>query len=341
MVGNKKLSKKTNSEGIVVFKPGVGENHYTVKVKFGKYYSCKDIKCYEGNVKNPFKTNIAYNGNPDIDVMPGNFVMGDENGKYTLKKSQYMEVLKRDSHCLFLNNKLTKYTVFSTKSHPNVNHIIKREKWNVIEREINKILVKKNKVNYWPSEVTVSLKGKSYVYPEVRDVQNSGYTCGPTSASVCSQVLKNYFSEKYLAKLSKTDRYGTKCSGIKYALEINNFNCSYFFKYSFDDALNELKNGGTALVFHAKKHYVAILDISDDGKKVLVSNSYGRYDNIPTKWLKVSYMKNKFSPDWDDSLIVKLHYNLLESTINEVNCYYNSMGANWAKHSIYQSIGKV
>ena len=340
LIANKKFSKKTNSEGIVVFKPDVGVNHYTVKVKLGKYFSSKNIKCYEGNVKNPLEDNIDYNGDPDIDVMPGNFVMGDENAKYTLKKAQYKEVLKRDSYCLFLHNKLTKYTFFKTKSHPNVNHIIKREKWNVIEREINKKLVKKNKHNYWPGKVTVSLKGKSYVYPEVRDAQNTGYTCGPTSASVCSQVLKNYVNEKYLAKLAKTDRTGSKCSLLAYSLEKNNFICSYFYKSTFSSALNELKNGGAALIFHAHNHYVAILDISGDGKRVLVSNSYGSYDKIPTKWLKVSYMKNKFSKSWDDSLIVKLNYNLPDSTINEVNCYYNSMGTNWARHSVHQSIGK-
>ena len=340
-IANKKLSKKTNSEGVVVFKPEVGVNHYTINVAFGKYHAYKNLKCYEGNVKNPLTESVSYNGKPDIDVMPGNFIMADNNAKYTLKKAQYRDVLKRDSYCLFLHNKLTKYTFFKTKTHPNINHIIKREKWNVIEREINKKLVKANKNNYWPGSVSVSLKGKSYVYPEIRDVQNTGYTCGPSSASMCSQVLKNYLCEKYLAKLAKTDKTGTKTSALKYALDKNNFICTYYYKNSFLDALKELKNGGAALIFHANKHYVSILDISSDGKKVLVSNSYGSYDKIPTKWLKVSYMKNKFSKSWDDSLIVRLNYNLPDSTINEINCYYASLGSNWLKHNTHQSIGKV
>lgn len=342
IIGNKKLSKKSNSEGIVIFKPNVKANHYTVKVKVGKYYSSKNIKCYDAQVKDPLKENIPLkNGAPDVDLMPGSYVMGDDNAKYTLTKSQYKDVLKRDSYCLFLNNKLTKYTFFKTKSHPKLNHIIKREKWNVIEREINKKLVKANKYGYWPGKITVSLKGKSYTYPEIRDVQNTGYTCGPTSGSVCSQVLKNYVCEKYLAKLAGTKASeGTPCSGIKKALEKNNFICTYYYKASFTDALNELKNGGSALVFHANKHYVTILDISNDGKKVLVSNSYGTYDNIPTKWLKVSYMKTKFS-HWEESLIVKLNYKLSDSTKNSVNAYYNSFGTNWLKHNTYQSIGKI
>jgi hypothetical protein len=339
-IGGKKLTKKANSEGIAIFKPKVNGTYFTVKAKVGKYYSSKNLKCYDGNVKDPLTENVSYKGKPDIDVMPGNYVMGDNNARYTLTKSQYREVLKRDSYCLFFNDKLTKYTFFKTKGHPKLNHIIKREKWNVIERAINSKLVKKNKYGYWPGKISVSLKGKSYTYPEVRDSQNTGYTCGPTSGSVCSQVLKNYVCEKYLSKLAGTKkRTGTTCLGIKKALEKNNFNCTYYYKASFKDALNELKKGGSALVFHANRHYVAIIDISSNGKKVLVSNSYGSYDNIPTKWVKVSYMKKKFS-HWEESLIVKLNYKLSDRTKNTVNCYYNSFGTNWHKHNTRQSIGR-
>ena len=341
IIGGKKITKKANSEGIVVFKPEVKASHYTVKAKVGKYYSAKNIKCYDGNVKDPLNESIPYkNGAPDIDVMPANYVMGDDNAKYTLKKSQYREVLKRDSYCLFLNSKLTKYTFFKTKSHPNLNHIIKREKWNVIERAINTKLVKKNKHGYWPGKITVSLKGKSYKYPYVRDVQGSGYTCGPTSCSMCSQVLKNYVCEKYIAKLAKTNRQGTKCSDMIKAMKKNNMVATYFYKASFNKALNELKNGGAALVFHAKNHYVSILDISSNGKKVLVSNSYGSYDNIPTKWVKVSYLKKKFS-HWEESLIIKLNYKLSDPTITSINNYFNSMGKNWVAQNTHHSIGRT
>ena len=108
--------------------------------------------------------------------------------------------------------------------------------------------------------------------------------------------------------------------------------------YSFGDALDELKKGGAALIFHAERHYVTILDISGDGKKVLVSNSYGSYDNIPSKWIKVSYMKNKFSV-WEESVIVRLGYNLSSSTKDSINCFYNSMGTNWHRHNTNQKMG--
>ena len=341
-IGGKKLSKKANSEGIAIFKPKVKENHYTVKAKVGKYYSSKNIKCYEGNVKDPLKEKVKYkNGHPDVDLMPGSYVMGDENAKYTLKKSQYREVLKRDSYCMFLNSKLPKYTFFKTKSHPKLNHIIKREKWNVIERAINAKLVQKNKKGYWPGEVSVSLRGKYYKYPYVHDEQANGRNCGPTSCSMCSQVLKNYICEKYMAKISKTGAGGTTCPNMIKALKKNHMVATYFYKSTFSSALKELKNGGAALVFHANKHYVSILDVSKNGKKVLVSNSYGRYDGIPTKWVKVSFMKKKFSPKWDESLLIKLNYKLSSSTENSINAYYASMGKNWVAQNTHYGIGWV
>lgn len=339
-IANKQFAKKTNSEGVIVIKPGVGTKKYKVVVKYGKYWTSKRVQGVKGSVRDPLNETVPLkNGVPNVDLMPGNYIMGDGRATYTLTKAQYREVLQRDSHCLFLNNKLSKYTFFKTKSHPNTNHIIKREKWNVIERALNAKLVSANRNNYWPSVISVSLKGKSYTYSEVRDMQNTEYTCGPTAASVCSQVLRNYLSEKYLAgKAGSKPVIGTPCDGMIKALG-KNFNCTYFYKDSFDNALNELKKGGCALIFHTKYHYVTILDISRDGKKVLVSNSYGSYYDIPTKWLSISYMKTRFIINRDDSLIVRLNYSLSNSKKHEVNCYYASMGTNWIRQNTHQTIG--
>lgn len=341
-IANKKFTKKTNSEGIIVIKPKLGVKEYKVFVEYGKYWTSKKVKGINGNVKDPLNEIIPLrNGLPDIDLMPGSYVMGDESATYTLTKAQYKEVIKRDSYCLFLNNKLSKFTFFKTKSHPNTNHIVKREKWNVIERAINTKIVNANKYNYWPSTVSVSLKGKSFTYSEVRDAQNTDYTCGPTSASVCSQVLRNFLSEKYLAKKAGSKEViGTPCHGMIKALG-ENFNCTYFYRNSFDTALQELKKGGSALIFHTKNHYVAILDISNDGKKLLVSNSYKSYYNIPTKWLTVKYMETRFVKNYDDGLIVRLNYSLSNSTKNQVNCFYKSMGMNWSRHNTHATIGLI
>ena len=245
-------------------------------------------------MKNPLKTKIkTVNGLPDIDVMPANFVMANGDEKYSLTKAQYKAVLKRDSYCLFLYNKLSKYTFFKSKEAPKVYHIIKREKWNVIEQAINKKMVKKNRYSYWPSSITVNLKGKSLTYAEVRDTQNTEYTCGPTAASVCTQVLKKYYSEKYFQKKAHVTN-GVNIPVLKKALEKSKFKVSYF--YSMSTALKQLSKGGAALIAYLPNHYVSVIDVSKDGKKVLVSNSYGKYDvggatKIPTNWVSLKKFK--------------------------------------------------
>ena len=340
-IGSNIFKKKTNSEGRIVFRVDLPIRNYTVTVKYGKLSVNKRLECINDTVKDPMKYNIStVGGAPDTDYMPGSYVMADGSATYTLKRSQYKAVMKRDSYCLFLNNRLSKYVVFSTKYRPKTNYIIKRTKWNVIEREINRKVVKKYRLNYWPGSVKVSLKGRSYIYPEVRDVQNTGYTCGPASASVCSQVLKNYVSEKKFARLSGTNREGTKIPRLYKTLKKLHFTTVYFDKYSFKVCLNELKKGGSAAIFHANNHYVSILDISKNGKKVLVSNSYKTYDGIPTGWVSTAKMNRKFG-HFHDSLVIKLNYTLSDSNRNSANCYYNSMGRNWNKHGPRATIGRV
>ena len=192
----------------------------------------------------------------------------------------------------------------------------------------------------------MSLKGKSYSYPYVRDIQDTDYTCGPTSGSMCSQVLKSYVCEKQIAKLSGSSYiYGTTCKQLKKGLEKCNFKCSYFYKSTFDKALNQLKKGGCALVFHTWSHYVAILDISADGKKVLVGNPSGDYDlgshSIPTKWLTVSYMKKMFNNYDTSSLIVKLKYSLSSSAKSKLKNTYSSMGAGWVAKNTSERIPQI
>lgn len=352
-INDKVFTKKTNSEGIIIFKPKVGTGQLTVKVEFdGTTYAvdCEAVKTVsgiKGSPKNPLKSKIPLkNGIPNVDYMTGSFVMADEDMKYTVTKAQYREVIKRDSYCLYLNKKLSKYTFFKSKAEPKYNHIIKREKWNVIERAINTKIVKKNKHGYWPSQVTVSLKGKSYTYPEVRDEQNTGYTCGPTSASMCSQALRNYYCEKYITKKGDTTpSEGSSTRGLKKALEKCHFKCSIYYKSSFSKALKHLKKGGCALIFHTWNHYVSILDISKDGKKVLVGNPSGDYDygshKIPTKWLTVKYMKKRFNNYDTSGLIVKLKYSLSKTTKKKINNYYSSMGTKWARQNTKERIPQI
>ena len=352
-INGKVYTQRTNSEGIVIFKPMLGTGTLTVKVEFGgtstvaPSEATKQVTGIKGDPKNPFKSKIPLrNGIPDVDYMTGNYVMADPDMTYTLLKSQYREVIKRDSYCLYLKKKLSKYTFFKSKSEPKLNHIIKREKWNVIERALNTKIVKKNKHNYWPKQITASLKGKSYTYPEVRDVQNTGYTCGPTSASMCSQALRNYYCEKYLAKKAGSNAYsGSSTSGLKKALEKCHFKCSFYYKSSFNKALKQLKKGGAALVFHTWNHYVCILDISKEGKKVLVGNPSGDYDygshSIPTNWLTVKKMKKRFNNYDTSGLIVKLKYKLSKSKKTSMNYFYSNMGTKWSRQNVNERIPQI
>lgn len=341
IIGGKTFNKRTNSEGIIVFKPSVGAKTYTVTVKYGKYVVSKKIKCIAGNVVNPKKNYIkTVNGVPDIDVMPSNYVMADNDGKYTLLKSQYKAVIKRDSYCLFVYKKLPKYTFFFTKDSPKVNHIIKREKWNVIERALNTLIVKKNKYNYWPNSITVSIKGKSYTYSEVRDIQNTEYTCGPTSASSCSQALRNYYSEWFFQKQAHVS-HGVNIPVLKSALDRNGFKTTYY--YSVDSAVKQLAKGGTAVIAYLRNHYVSIIDVSPDGKKILVSNSYGKYDvggdnKVPTDWVAVKYFKTKFK---GIGLIVKLNYKLSKNKKKDLSFFYSNMGANWNRKNVNERIPDI
>ncbi len=339
-VGGKVFVKKTNAEGFIVIKPEVKAGTYNVAVKYNGIEVSKKIKCIKGDVVNPLKKAVpTVNGIPDIDMMPANFVMCDGDGEYTLTKSQYREVLKRDSYCLFLYNKLSKYTFFKTKASPKVYHILKREKWNVIERVLNTKLVKKNKYNYWPKTVTASLKGKSYTYPEVRDIQNTGYTCGPTSASVCSQALKKYSSEKYFQTKGHVTS-GINVEVLKKVLNRNNFKASYF--YSITGAVKQLKKGGAALIAFLPNHYVSVIDVSKDGTKILVSNSYGSYDvgckNVPTNWVSIKYFKSKFA---GVGLLVKLNYKLSKNVKKQVGNYYNSMSTDWVRQNVNERIPDI
>ena len=352
-VGDKRFIKTTNSEGIVIFKPKVGIGVFNVTAVFaGQDYILassvfKQVNGINASMLNPLKSEIPLkNGTPNVDYMSSKYVMADEDMTYTLLKAQYQEVIKRDSYCLYLNKKLSNYTFFKSQAEPKLNHIIKREKWNVIERAINTKIVKKNKNGYWPSKIKVSLLGKSYHYPEVRDVQDTGYTCGPTSSSMCSQVLRNYVNEKKLAVQAGSDPdYGSSTSGLKKAMEKNNFKCKVYYKSTFSKALKHLKKGGCALVFHTWYHYVAILDISADGKMVLVGNPSGDYytgsHGIPTGWLTVDFMVGKFN-DYDTSgLIVKLKYSLSEKTKTKINNFYSSFGKNWIRSNTNETIPQI
>jgi len=281
------------------------------------------------------------NGIPNLVYMT-NYVWADEDGTYTLTKSQIEEVFKQDSYSLYLNKYMSKYVAFKTLNESNIYHVLKREKWNVIEKAINKIRVKTAK-GTTPNNITVNLKDKEYTYGEARAIQSTEYTCGPTATSVCTQTLRNYVNEHTLAVEFKTYTYtGTYAKYITPALKKHNMTAEYIYKNTFDSALTKLSNGGCTIVFYGVNHYVSIIDISKDKTKVLVSNSYGNYSlgggKIPNGWVNVSLMKKRFAKDSFAGLLVKLNYSLSSSTKTNVNNLYNNFGSAWSRKNTKEEL---
>lgn len=292
--------------------------------------------------KNPENERVALLNNAPNVIYMTNYVWADEDATYTLTADQLKEVIRKDSYCLYMNNHLSRYVAFKTQNESSIYHVLKREKWNVIEKELYKYLTSKN-TDVYPNTLTVSLKGKSYTYCEVRDVQNTEYTCGPTSTSVCSQVLRNYVSEDTLAKAFGT--YKTHGTNAYKILNVKQYNMTaeYFYKGTFTSTLNKLANGECALVFYTTNHYVSIIDINKDKTKVLISNSYGNYSlgggKIPNGWLDVSFMRNKFvKNDNFGGLIIKLNYNLSAATQTRINNFYNNFVTGWERKNMNEEL---
>lgn len=292
--------------------------------------------------KDPKTESIALtNGVPNLVYMT-NYVWADENGTYTLTKSQIEEVFQQDSYSLYLNKYMSKYVAFKTLNESNIYHVLKREKWNVIEKAVNKERVKSSK-GVIPNNITVNLKGKAYTYGEARAIQSTEYTCGPTATSVCTQSLRNYVNEYTLAVEFNTYKYtGTYAKYIPDAMKKHNMTAEYIYKNTFDSALDKLSNGGCSIVFYGVNHYVSIIDINKDKTKVLVSNSYGNYSlgggKIPNGWVSVSLMKQRFAKDSFAGLMIKLNYSLSSATKNRVNNLYNNFGTTWTRKNTNEEL---
>ncbi len=85
---------------------------------------------------------------------------------------------------------------------------------------------------------------------------------------------------------------------------------------------------------------MSIIDISNNGKKILVSNSYGKYNvggdsKVPTDWVSVKYFKSKFA---GVGLVVKLKYKLSKNKKAEMKNFYKSMGSKWPRQNVYERI---
>jgi hypothetical protein len=104
-----------------------------------------------------------------------------------------------------------------------------------------------------------------------------------------------------------------------------------------------LAKGGCAVIAYLPNHYVSVLDVSKDGKKILVSNSYGKYNvggdtRIPTGWVSLTKFNKKFK---GVGLIVKPNYKLSKTLKTKINCFYKSMGMKYALQNTNERIPNV
>lgn len=102
----------------------------------------------------------------DSIIIPDSYLDANEDGVYTLTKDQYSAVIQLDSYFLYLKQSLPKYVYFQDIT--GAWYKISREKWNVIEKEINTKMVLADSMDKFES-ITVDLKNKSCTYPVVRD----------------------------------------------------------------------------------------------------------------------------------------------------------------------------
>lgn len=245
-----------------------------------------------GDKKSPFENSISMINNvPNVAAMnhAGKDFALVTNRTYTLNEEQYRGVFKRDSKILQVKNyKSSKFVAFESTDSETWN-VCPREVWNAVEESIYYYMVGHNGCK-WPSKIvvdftnhntklyedstlvgTVNWKSSSCQYHVVSDHQNWNTSCGDTSASVCSQWLHNYYSEWRLQ-----NEFGLFVAPSKIKQMFDKYNMSgEVISGARSIALEWLKQG-KPFVWHCDSHYIAMLDITDDDSKILVSNSaYG------------------------------------------------------------------
>ena len=277
----------------------------------------------DSDAQNPFKTKIPLiteNGvtKPNLSkwkVQGYTFKWADENGTYTIPKKYYREVMERDAKTMQLHNmKMSKYTLFTCgQKDTNGNliyYVIRREKWNTIEKAINYVLVygagsddykykeymeqitiNLGGKNNWAG-TTINLKGKEYNYWFVVDQQGDtstvGGSCGPTSASMITQYFHNFSSEWQISK-----KVGNARGISEYNNYLTSLNLNSSERLGSKGIVRELKKGKPIFI-HTPNHYSMLADISDDGSKILVFNPSRNY-SISAGWQKTSYVQGRLS----------------------------------------------
>ena len=322
-----------------------------------------------GTDGSPFNTDIILlsDGSPNITRMSHNgkaFVNVDKTRSYTLTKEQYREVMQRDSQTMQVNNYLvSKYTAFESTD-TNTYNVLRREEWNIIEESILYWLVSKDgpsSARVYPEKVVVDFANHyTYIYPYsttddsdrtsvvwkgnasphdvnmtecllhfVGDDQYWGYTCGPTSASVCTQVYHNYYGE-YQLKKDGSINSTVGPEPIRDALNKHEFK-AVTKSTNKNNALAEL-DAGRPTVWHFSGHYIALTTRNKTNGKVQICNSatsstYTQNGASSTGWHNTSDVKGAYG----STVLVDLGWNLTEESKSQLLHFLNSMGGSWTR----------
>lgn len=301
----------------------------------------------EDEPANPFLQMIATksDGTPNVEIMSTDgikYQMLDTSKVYILSKDDYRAVMKRDSQTLQINEyKPSRYTMF--ESDIDTFTVLKREQWNIIEEAIMYYLVANSSRTY-PESVVVDYPNKKVICDGtsvsfknnsneclihwVADDQLWNYTCGPTSCSVCSQVLHNYYSEKEMKELGKVYSPAAPAT-LASILNKKEFTASVITGSYKSTAISELKEG-RPFIWHIQGHYLCLTTRNSGNGNVLVSNSatsdtYTLNGKLSTGW----HSENNVSSAYGGMVRVSLAWTLSVSELEMLENFLSSMGGSW------------
>lgn len=295
---------------------------------------------------------------PDVEAMSTSNVKYkwlDTTKTYIITKAQYKEVMDRDSKTMQINSyHMSKYTAFKTKDEPNVYHVVKREVWNTIEEAFYYRQLKYNAEvngvnNPYPSEIRINFKAKTLEAkrPDGKwsnpvkfknnrlenkmwfcaDVQNTGYTCGPTTCSEISQYYHKFYSEQSMqASIKATSWAGSEENTHMSKLRAKGFKCIINYPKSGFNSLKSWLSAGKCAEVHVYHHYVAAVQIDNDKNHILILNPSVNTHGVPTGWCTTNGV---YKAEYKKGFLAELNWEISKNEISQLKAFYNSMGGDY------------
>lgn len=306
---------------------------------------------------NPDTTTIVplVDGKPDVTKFT-NMSFADTTKTYTLTKDQFVAAFKRDMCSIYFNNALPKYVYFQQSTNSNY-YVVSREHWNTLCHQMNhKLLMRqgtrnlgtsnyKNYIEAYPDTFTVNFNDTQYNYPLVRDRQNwsnsNNGSCGPTSLSMCTQMLYTYYSEPDLRQEMgcwKTDTSPSQISNWINKSD-NAIKCGSWIQGKSTSSWDKVKTALSnhyPVIMHIYGHYVCLFDVSADGTKVALANpsSTGYPSGLAlTKWNNISTLNSNLNIL--EFLIIMPDIGAYDNTTYKsiYNAYLSNYGGKWTPSS--------